>query len=591
MAKGTTTDGVAQPEVEEDEIAKGTTTNGMSGMTDADGAAWATLFSFVLKSHGSEEKGEDDIEMMPFANYLERTLTFATKTPWLKLFNELTRNKIAQDIHEAVYQIVTDWINEQSDEKLGNVVLWALDNILADLASGGSGSQVNMFVLISIILKEKPDILISLLPTLRDESIYCGQNKIPMIVWMIIQASQGDLPVGLYIWAREILPMMGVKSNPSPQTRDLILELVESILSAPNAEQILIAGAVRKGERLIPPSAFDLLLHLTFPVAPVKETARFLAIFPALQLIATADEPESNKQNQLAIQIQDYALRAIGEGNARLSERATQLFIWSLSVNPECYKRWDEIYEDNMESSVTILAKLEKQWPKPDDYHYLYETLNIFREKNEKLASSRDVARRAIVMEADKLCKELLRMLSRGWEKVARLPSIEEIRTVLDHSLRGMLSIFSQKHEGYPSGSMVDFASDANGSPILPVSRLAVHTKDLLSNSKCSLLVAKDPRDRAEVAENDKEAICTAYLARHPHAFWVDFCDFQFMRIEPKVIRCVATAALGSGCLYIIQLLKSMHIMLNLFLALFPSPPLDVTAAILFLLLSAGYSS
>lgn len=34
-----------------------------------------------------------------------------------------------------------------------------------------------------------------------------------------------------------------------------------------------------------------------------------------------------------------------------------------------------------------------------------------------------------------------------------------------------------QKHEGYPSGSMVDFACDANGSPILAVSSLAVHTK------------------------------------------------------------------------------------------------------------------
>lgn len=36
-----------------------------------------------------------------------------------------------------------------------------------------------------------------------------------------------------------------------------------------------------------------------------------------------------------------------------------------------------------------------------------------------------------------------------------------------------------QKHEGYPSGSMVDFACDANGSPTLAVSSLAVHTKVL----------------------------------------------------------------------------------------------------------------
>ena len=34
-----------------------------------------------------------------------------------------------------------------------------------------------------------------------------------------------------------------------------------------------------------------------------------------------------------------------------------------------------------------------------------------------------------------------------------------------------------QKLEGYPSGSMVDFACDANGYPVLAVSDLAVHTK------------------------------------------------------------------------------------------------------------------
>lgn len=34
-----------------------------------------------------------------------------------------------------------------------------------------------------------------------------------------------------------------------------------------------------------------------------------------------------------------------------------------------------------------------------------------------------------------------------------------------------------QEHAGYPSGSMVDFACDQDGSPILAVSTLAVHSK------------------------------------------------------------------------------------------------------------------
>ncbi|XP_057786244.1 uncharacterized protein LOC131003720 [Salvia miltiorrhiza] len=108
---------------------------------------------------------------------------------------------------------------------------------------------------------------------------------------------------------------------------------------------------------------------------------------------------------------------------------------------------------------------------------------------------------------------------------------------------------------------MIDFACDAYGSPIIAVSNLAAHTKDLLANPKCSLLVAKDPEDRTDIIvtiqgdallvdESNMEAIRTAYTTKHPDAFWVDFGDFQFLRIEPKVVQYlsgVATASLASG--------------------------------------------
>lgn len=45
----------------------------------------------------------------------------------------------------------------------------------------------------------------------------------------------------------------------------------------------------------------------------------------------------------------------------------------------------------------------------------------------------------------------------------------------------GLILIFNmQKFDGYPSGSMVDFACDSNGYPILAVSDLAVHSKVFL---------------------------------------------------------------------------------------------------------------
>lgn len=88
-----------------------------------------------------------------------------------------------------------------------------------------------------------------------------------------------------------------------------------------------------------------------------------------------------------------------------------------------------------------------------------------------------------------------------------------------------------------------------------------MHTKDLTANPKCSLLVAKDPEDRTDlvitlhgdaifVPEQEKAAVRAAYLAKHPNAFWVDFGDFHFLRIEPKVVRYLsgsATALQSSG--------------------------------------------
>ncbi|GAB4843728.1 hypothetical protein Ancab_013693 [Ancistrocladus abbreviatus] len=155
----------------------------------------------------------------------------------------------------------------------------------------------------------------------------------------------------------------------------------------------------------------------------------------------------------------------------------------------------------------------------------------------------------------------ILQLIQSHQEKGARLPPVVEIKTVLVNSLRGMLSTFSKTYNGYPSGSMVDYACGEDGSPILAISRQADHAKDLFANPKCSLLVAKDPEDRTDlvitlhgdavaVSGEEREAVRSAYYAKHPDAFWVDFGDLLFVRITPKVVRYfsgVATTPLGSG--------------------------------------------
>ncbi|MCI16299.1 transmembrane protein 214-A, partial [Trifolium medium] len=85
---------------------------------------------------------------------------------------------------------------------------------------------VAIFVGLAMVLRRKPDALISVLPTLRENTKYQGQDKLPVITWMVAQASVGDLSVGLYAWSRNVLPIVVGKSG-NPQTRDLVLQLVE----------------------------------------------------------------------------------------------------------------------------------------------------------------------------------------------------------------------------------------------------------------------------------------------------------------------------------------------------------------------------
>ncbi|KAK7283992.1 hypothetical protein RIF29_13743 [Crotalaria pallida] len=399
----------------------------------------ADLGAFLVDISGSYEK-QQDIQMMRFADYFGRAFSAVSGSqfPWVKLFRESTVAKIADvpisHISDVVYKTSTDWINQRSPEALSSFLLWSLDSILADLGSQqsvakgskkaaqqvSSKSQVAIFIVLAMVLRRKPDSLIAVLPTLRENTKYQGQDKLTVIVWMIAQASVGDLSVGLYAWARNLLPIVTSKSG-NPQSRDLVLQLVEKILSTPKARPILVNGAVRKGERLIPPSAFEILVRVTFPPssARVKATERFEAIYPTLKEVALGGSPGSKAMKQVSQQIFSFAIKAAGENNVELSKEATGVFIWCLGQSTECYKQWEKVYQDNVEASVAVLKKLSNDWKqqstKLSPYEPLRETLRNFRQKNEKaLATGTDAARQALLKDADKYSKLILGRVSRG---------------------------------------------------------------------------------------------------------------------------------------------------------------------------------
>jgi heme iron utilization protein len=104
---------------------------------------------------------------------------------------------------------------------------------------------------------------------------------------------------------------------------------------------------------------------------------------------------------------------------------------------------------------------------------------------------------------------------------------------------------------GDPYCSLVNVATAADGMPLILISRLAVHTRNLLADPRASLMLDErkegDPLEGARVmligtaAPTEDEADKRRYLARHPSAeMFAGFGDFAFYRIAPKAAHLVA---------------------------------------------------
>lgn len=126
-------------------------------------------------------------------------------------------------------------------------------------------------------------------------------------------------------------------------------------------------------------------------------------------------------------------------------------------------------------------------------------------------------------------------------------------RSLLRRSRQGALATL-MRESGDPYCSLVNVASHCDGSPILLISRLALHTQNILSDSRVSLMLDEraegDPLEgarimlasRAEQASGaDEEIVRRRYLNAHPSAeAFVNFKDFSFFMVKPAAAHLVA---------------------------------------------------
>ncbi len=128
-----------------------------------------------------------------------------------------------------------------------------------------------------------------------------------------------------------------------------------------------------------------------------------------------------------------------------------------------------------------------------------------------------------------------------------------QTKLLLRRSRQGALATL-MAGSGDPYCSLVNVASHPDGSPILLISRLALHTRNILGDARVSLMLDEraegDPLEgsrimlagRAEEAGTEEVAILRRrYLNAHPSAeVFVDFKDFSFFRILPAALHLVA---------------------------------------------------
>ena len=108
------------------------------------------------------------------------------------------------------------------------------------------------------------------------------------------------------------------------------------------------------------------------------------------------------------------------------------------------------------------------------------------------------------------------------------------------------------RNTGHPFASLVNVATDADGSPVILVSRLSTHTANIEVDGRASILLAAvgkgaplaHPRLTALglLVRSDEARLRRRFLARHPKAsLYAGFADFSFWRLT------VVSAHLNGG--------------------------------------------
>ncbi len=115
---------------------------------------------------------------------------------------------------------------------------------------------------------------------------------------------------------------------------------------------------------------------------------------------------------------------------------------------------------------------------------------------------------------------------------------------------QGILSTLSLEVPGYPFGSVITFAPDRDGRPVVLISDIAEHTRNIHADPRVSITLTEGGDDvqssgrvtlvgdARPLPATDIDAVAARFYRRFPHATaYHQAHDFAFYRIEPVRVR------------------------------------------------------
>ncbi|CAN7042730.1 unnamed protein product [Brassica oleracea var. botrytis] len=97
-------------------------------------------------------------------------------------------------IPKPLYEKSIDFINTLPFDTLPAFVLWSSDLILTEWPEvvkveqrNSNKSKVATFVVLAMALRTQPDALTLVLTNMKERPTYQGQDKLPVIIWMMAQ--------------------------------------------------------------------------------------------------------------------------------------------------------------------------------------------------------------------------------------------------------------------------------------------------------------------------------------------------------------------------------------------------------------------